>query len=150
MHFAMMESDTDDCASQLFISQSKITTQRASEAVNFLENDKFWDDIDDHSFPEDVVYWDFSDQVDNSSIAPSLPLKQSHESNQNLDAQFCDIEEIISEDYFADGEEVSIGLAYKILVNLVMRKHHNKLMFRGVAKKFGFGKIEAQPRFLTV
>ena len=71
--------------------------------LNFFD-DFYWDDIDDHSFPEDVTYWDFSNQPDNSSVAPST---------QEIVEMFGDkssIEPMVSEAYFADDEKVNIVL----------------------------------------
>ena len=94
-----------DSGDEIFITQNSFCTQTAAEAAEFLENDMFWNDIDDHTFPEDVVYYDFSDQKDNSSVAPDLETfladKRKRESNE---AEFV---KVIGDEYFADDEEVN-------------------------------------------
>ena len=72
-----LERDSGD---EIFITQNTFSTQATVDALDYLKNDMFWNDIDDHSFPEDVVYYDFSNQKDNSSVAPDLDefLAQKH------------------------------------------------------------------------
>ena len=94
-----MDCDSGD---EIFVTQSTfrdVNTQSAGEAVDFLD-DFYWNDIDDHSFPEEVTYWDFSNQPDNSSVVPST---------QEIVEMFGDkkpFEPLVSEEYFADDEKV--------------------------------------------
>ena len=92
---------------EIFIMQSTfrencdVSTQGASNASEFF-GDIFWGDIDDHSFPEEVTYWDFSDQPDNSSEVPST---------QQIVEMFGEnkrFEPMVSDDYFADDEKVFV------------------------------------------
>ena len=94
-----------DSGDEIFITQNSFRTQTAAEAVQFLENDMFWNDIDDHSFPEDVVYYDFSNQKDNSSDAPDLKMFLAEKkSNEAKNSEFV---QVIGDGYFADDEEVN-------------------------------------------
>ena len=96
-----------DSGDEIFITQSTFNTQCAAEAVDFIENEIFWNDIDDHSFPEDVVYYDFSNQRDNSSVAPDVDkLFGSIPKVENSNEGFVPI---IGDGYFADDEEVSMS-----------------------------------------
>ena len=94
-----------DSGDKIFITQNSFKTQTVAEAVEFIENDIFWNDIDDHSFPEDVVYYDFSNQKGNSSVAPDLDEFLAEKAKkEKLDSEFVDI---IGDGYFGDDEEVS-------------------------------------------
>ena len=78
-------------------------TQDASNAVNFFE-DEYLNDIDDHAFHEDVVFGDFSDQPDNSSVAPSTQqIVQMYSETPKLSTPMVPM---VSEEYFGDGEKV--------------------------------------------
>ena len=111
----MDESSSGD---EIFLTQNifrgncaNIDTQDASKAVEFFGED-YWKDVDDHSFPEDVTYWDFTHEVDNSSVAPSTQQfieNRIQTSNQNFNS-------VVTEDYFADDEAVSID--YKIFLSM--------------------------------
>ena len=95
-----MEGDSGE----IFITQSTfrdVDTQGASNAVDFLD-DYYWNDIDDHSFPQDVTYWDFSNQPDNSSTVPST---------QEIVEMFGEqkaFEPMVSEEYFTDDQQVTL------------------------------------------
>ena len=94
-----------DSGDEIFITQNSFKTQTAAEAVDFIENDIFWNDIDNHSFPKDVVYYDFSNQKDNSSVAPDLDEFLAQKAKkEKVDSEFVDI---VGDGYFADDEEVS-------------------------------------------
>ena len=94
-----------DSGDEIFITQNSFHTQAAAEAVEFLDNDIFWNDIDDHSFPGDVVYYDFTHQKDNSSDALDLDEFLAEKNKcENNQPEFV---QIIGDGYFANDEEVN-------------------------------------------
>ena len=109
MIFSVKVRMDPDSGDEIFITQNTfrsnldaVNTQAASEAAEFLD-EKFWEDIHDDNFPEEITYWDFTDHPDNSSTAPST---------QEIVEMFGDKQEpfvpIVSDEYFADDEKVSL------------------------------------------
>ena len=118
--FLVVEMTTEcDSGDEIYITQNSFRTQSAAEAVEYLENDMFWNDIDDHSFPEDVVYYDFSNQKDNSSVAQDLDDFLANKKQ----SEFVPV---IGDEYFADDEEVCNRFLIVLLflvVLICMQKH---------------------------
>ena len=92
----------DDSSEDLFITQS-------APEYEFLEQNEEYDCSyldsqyeDNWSIPlGDVEYWDFSNQPDNSSVAPTLPLDYRKPVEKGF-------EKLVSDDYFAEDKNVSL------------------------------------------
>ena len=100
----------DDSSEDLFITQTALE-------YKMLEQDDDYDCSYLNSQHEanwsvplgDVEYWDFSDQKDNSSVAPSLPISNEYTKKPSFDS-------LVSEEYFADDENVSKIVIFRMLV----------------------------------
>ena len=62
----------------------------------------------------DVEYWDFSNQKDNSSVAPSLPIVNDYTHGDN--SAFIPL---VGDDYLADDDTVSKNIIYLNVMSLV-------------------------------
>ena len=98
-----MDGDLNGSCEDLFITQS-------APEYEFLEQNEEYDcSYLDSQYEQnwsvpvgDVEYWDFSDQRDNSSEVPSSPFE-----NDYTRARKDSFEVLVSDDYFADDENVS-------------------------------------------
>ena len=93
----------DDRSEDLFITQTAPEYEMLEQSVDYdcsyldSQYERNW------SVPVgNVEYWDFSDQKDNSSVAPSLPIVNDCTCGQN--SAFVPL---VADDYFADDENVS-------------------------------------------
>ena len=95
----------DDSSEDLFI------TQTAPEYEMLDQNDDYDCSYLNSQYEQnwsvplgEVKYWDFSDQHDNSSVAPSLPIVNDYTTKKACEPEF---DPLVTEGYFVDDENVS-------------------------------------------
>ena len=95
----------EDSGDEMFITQTAPEYQMLEHEVDYdcsylnSQYEENW------SIPVgEVEYWDFTNQPDNSSVAPSLPIVNDYTGNSEPEPAF---QPLIGEEYFGDDEDVS-------------------------------------------